>query len=265
MCNFKSGLIFKNRVVLAPENNESHSDLLNSLNIEDSRENAMRMFIRAELTPKDSNKAESVDKWIFKVDQDITPDWYDKDPERYETEFRDAVKEYMKEYAKNNNLVEIANRFWTPIKRDGNRIYYLLDGSLMDSDFGKNNNYANSYIREKLNNSNLASELKEKFGDKLVPITTNLLSLDGLDDYGKVDGDILAIPTIDLYRECRKKISKFDRWWWLATPNSTPSGCSSVSVQCVGSGGYVSFSWCDGCKAVRPFFIVEVDDKNETK
>ena len=36
MCNFKSGIILKNRVVLAPEGNESHSDLLESLGIEDT-------------------------------------------------------------------------------------------------------------------------------------------------------------------------------------------------------------------------------------
>lgn len=257
MCNFKSGLIFKNRVVLAPEDNESHSDLLNSLNIKDSRENAMRMFIRAELTPKDLNKAESVDKWIFKVDQDIVPDWYDKDPKRYEDEFRDAVKEYMKEYAERHNLVKIANMFWSPIKRDEDRIYYLLDGYLMKSEFGRNNNYTNSYVREKLNNSDLAKELKKELGDNLIPITTDLLSLDGLDDYGKVEGDILAIPTIDLYRECRKEISNINTWWWLATPNSTPSGCGSDDVQCVDSGGGVFYFWCDDCGAVRPFLILK--------
>ena len=36
MCKFKSGIIFKNRVVLTPEGNESHSDLLDSLGIEDN-------------------------------------------------------------------------------------------------------------------------------------------------------------------------------------------------------------------------------------
>ena len=257
MCNFKSGLIFKNRVVLAPENNESHSDLLESLNIEDTRENAMRMFIRAELTPKNGNKALPVDEWKFKVDQDITPSWYDEDPKRYENEFRDAVKDYMKSYMENHNIVEFLGYHWTPIKRDGNRIYYLLDGSIMDSEFGKNNNYAISYIREKLNNSDLAKKLKEEFGDKLVPITTDLLSLDGLDDYGKVEGDILAIPTIDLYRECRKNIPKLNRWWWLATPDSTPSGYGSGSVHYIGSSGRVGYDWFGCCGAVRPFLILE--------
>lgn len=263
MCNFKSGLIFKNRVVLATDGNESHSDLLKSLNIEDSRENAMRMFVREELVPPNNNKMTSVEEWKFRVDQDIVPDWYSEDSKKYEDEFRDKVKEYMKEYKK--NVVEIKGYFWRAIKRDGNRIYYLMEDTFINSNFGENNNYATSYIRKKLNNSNLAKELKKEFGDKLVPITTDLLSLDGLDDYGKVGGDILAIPTIDLYRECSKKISKLNKWWWLATPDSTPSGCGSVGVQCVSSIGIVSYGWCDDCVAVRPFFILEVDDKNETK
>lgn len=260
MCQFKSMIILKNKVVLAPEGNESHSSLLKSLGIEDSNMNAMTKFVRAELVPKDNNKATDISKWTFIVDQDIIPDWFEEDSKKYENECRRTVKEYISEYVKNNNIVEIDNQFWTPIKRDGNRIYYLLDGIFMKSKFGEDNNYTNSYVREKLNSSDLAKSLKEKFGNKLVPIRTNLLSLDGLDDYGEVEGDILAIPTIDLYRECRKKISKIDNWWWLATPNSTPSGYSSVSVQYVYSDGGVSYCWYDCSKAVRPFFILESED-----
>ena len=35
MCQFKSGVILKNRIVIAPGENDSHSDLLESLGIED--------------------------------------------------------------------------------------------------------------------------------------------------------------------------------------------------------------------------------------
>ena len=148
MCKFKSGIILKNKVVLAPEGNESHSDLLKSLEIEDNRENAMRRFIRAELIPENGNKATDVNEWTFRVDQDITPDWYDVDPKRYEDEFRDAVRAYMEQYEKINNVAKFAGYYWNPIKRDGNMIYYLLDGIFAESEFGKNNNYSESYIRE---------------------------------------------------------------------------------------------------------------------
>lgn len=74
MCQFKSGIVLKNKVVLAPEGNESHSDLLESLGIEDNHLNASKTFVRAELIPKDNNKAVDVKEWKYRVDQDIVPD-----------------------------------------------------------------------------------------------------------------------------------------------------------------------------------------------
>jgi len=259
MCQFKSGIILKNRVVLAPEKNESHSDLLENLGIEDNHINATKTFVRVELIPKDSNKYSDISEWKYRVDQDIVPDWYEEDPDRYEQEFRDAVKEYMKEYMEKRDITTFCGYGWTAIKEDGKCTYYLMDGFLEKSEFGKTNNYADSYIRKNLNKSDLSKELKKKFGDRLVLIETDLLSLDGLDDYGKVDGDILAIPTIDLYRECRRKISNLDTWWWLATPNSTPSGYGSGDVQYVDYGGSVGYDWYDDSGAVRPFFILKAE------
>ena len=252
MCQFKSGIILKNRIVLAPEGNESHSDLLESMGIEDNYMNATKKFVRAELMPPNGNKAIDISLWKYNVDQNIVPDWYEEDPERYEQEFRDEVAEYLK-----GRFTVICGYAWTPIKTDEKSTYYLMDGYLKKSKFGRNNNYAESYIRSDLNNSELAAQLKKEFGDRLVPITTDLLSLDGLDDYGVVDGDILAIPIIDLYRGCRRNIPKLDTPWWLATPDSTPSGYGSGYVQCVRSVGDVICNSCDCGKAVRPFFILK--------
>lgn len=257
MCQFKSGIILKSKVILTPEGNESHSDLLESLGIEDSHMNATKTFVRAELIPKDGNKYSDICEWKYRVDQDIVPDWYEEDPGRYEQEFRDAVRTYMKEYMEKRNIVSICGYGWEAIKEDEKGTYYLMDGFFEKSEFGKTNNYADSYIRKSLSESDLAKELKEKFGDQLVPIETDLLSLDGLDDYGRIDGDILAILTINLYRECRKKISKLNDWFWLSTPDSTPSGCGSDCVQYVRSDGDVCYYWCDYSRAVRPFFILK--------
>ena len=120
MCRFKSGIILKNRIILTPEGNESHSDLLESLNIADTRENAMRVFVRAELLPKDDNKASDISEWRFNVDQDITPDWFDKDPGRYEEEFRNEVKDFLKKFA------VIEGYLWDEVK-DGNLTYYFMN------------------------------------------------------------------------------------------------------------------------------------------
>ena len=47
MCRFKSGLIFKDRVVLAPMYNESHSRMLERMEIEDSDFNARKVYMLA--------------------------------------------------------------------------------------------------------------------------------------------------------------------------------------------------------------------------
>lgn len=253
MCNFKSGIILKNRVVLAPEENESHSSLLESLNIEDNHMNASKIFVRAELIPKDGNKATEVSTWKYKVDQDIVPDWYEVDPERYEQEFRKAVTEYMKD-----KITVICGRAWTAIKTDDKGTYYMLDGLLKNMSFGNNNNYSESDIREELNNSKLLQELKNEFGDRLVPIKTDLTSMDGFKDYGSVEGDLLAIPTFDLYRECGEKIPLANNWYWLATPNQTPSRKDSHYVQYVNTCGSVDYNDCSWLvSGVRPFFILQ--------
>lgn len=103
MCQFKSGVILKNKVILTPEGNESHSDLLESLGIADTHMNASKTFVRAELIPKNDDKMTDVKDWRYRVDQDIVPDWYEKDPERYEQDFRNTVEEYMNKWRNSSN------------------------------------------------------------------------------------------------------------------------------------------------------------------
>ena len=123
MCQFKSGIILRNKVVLTPEGNESHSDLLECLGIEDTHMNASKTFVRAELIPKNNDKMTNVKDWRYRVDQDIVPDWYEKDPERYEQNFRNAVEEYMNEWRKQFKF--ICGHYWTSVQ-DGNRTYYFM-------------------------------------------------------------------------------------------------------------------------------------------
>lgn len=183
----------------------------------------------------------------------MTPEWFDEDRGRYEQEFRDAVREYMKD-----KFEVIAGYAWNPVK-DGELTYYFMDGIYKKVyEFGKTNNYATSTIRKELMKSSLANRLQEQFGDKLVPIELDLTSLDGLDDYGVVKGDLLAIPNIDLYRRFRKRISKLCVCYYaLATPNSTPSGFGADFVQYINSFGCVDYNWRSEVFGVRPFFILK--------
>lgn len=253
MCNFKSGIILKNKVVLAPEGNESHSNLLESLNIEDNHMNASKVFVRAELTPPDGNKAKPVGEWNYRVDQDIVPDWYETDPGRYENEMREAVTEYMKDKLQNI----ICGYDWTAIQ-DGDYTYYFMNGSLFTSAFGKTNDYKSSDVREKLLDSALLADLKKEFGNRLLPISLDLTSMDGFKDYGRVEGDFLAIPNIELLMKFGDRIPLINKWYWLANPNQTPTRNDSTCVQFVGSSGDVDYNDCGwDDRAVRPFFILQ--------
>ena len=130
----------------------------------------------------------------------------------------------------------------------------LKDNMKFNSD---NNNWKTSDIKEKLNDDYL-KELEEVFGkDRIVEHTVNLLSLDGLDDYG-ISTDKVSLLTIDQYRKYRKILGgNLDDWWWLITPDSTPSGYGARCVQYVDSDGDVDCNHCSYYGGVRPFFILQ--------
>ena len=118
------------------------------------------------------------------------------------------------------------------------------------------NNYANSNIRKKLNKE-FAQKLIDEVGKRgLCDIELNLVSLDGLDEYGTVT-DKVGLLTVDMYRKYNRIIERYpvNNWWWLATPWSTPHRGYSSGVCVVGSGGTVYSDLCDSYFGVRPFCI----------
>ena len=100
MCQFKSGIILKNKIVVAPGKDDSHSNLLESLGIQDDYIGASKTFVRAELVPKNNewwiSPEEHPEKWTFVVDQDIVPEWFCR--EESEKEFWAAVCTWWKSH-----------------------------------------------------------------------------------------------------------------------------------------------------------------------
>ena len=94
MCKLKSGIILKDRVYVGET--DSHTELLKELGIEDTFENASKIFVRAELIPTDNDVFSNIDSWEYSVDQDILPDWYMKDFDR------ERMVEAVKEWANNH-------------------------------------------------------------------------------------------------------------------------------------------------------------------
>ena len=254
MCRFKSGIQLKNKNVLAPIENESHSDLLKSMKIEDNIHNASRKFVRAELIPPNENIAVNIEEWEYKVDQDIVPEWFEIDKEKYEKSFREDVKCWLK---RNLNIEYVGGKSWTYVE-DGEYTYHFMYGSLFNSEFGKNNNYADSGVRERLLKNDLLNNIKEKYGDNLVPIELDLISLNGSKEYKILKGDKIAIPTVDILRKYKEHIPLMNKWYWTSTANGTNITGDDSGVQIVYSSGDVNYYYCGwfGC-SVRPFFITK--------
>lgn len=155
------------------------------------------------------------------------------------------------------SLIDIT---WSKFAEDieGNA-YMLADENIYNMKFGENNDWRESPIKKKLNEELYQKIVAELGTDALVAIQTDLFSHDGLRDYGKCE-DMVSLLTYDLYRSNRENIKSFDEWWWICTPDSTPSGDNSSCVQYVDSSGYVDYDHCDwGGRGVRPFFILKSD------
>jgi len=90
MCQFKSAIVLKNRVFVP--DHDHHSDMLEDLGIDDDYVHASKVFVRVELSPTDGDKTSDVYGWKLKVDQDITPDWWDEKVDAQRV--KDAIKEW---------------------------------------------------------------------------------------------------------------------------------------------------------------------------
>ena len=92
MCKLKSAIILKDRIFMPDY--DSHSKMLEELGITDDYINASKVFVRAELSPKNGDVFSDIDSWEFSVDQDITPEWFDE--KDCAERMRKAVKEWAK-------------------------------------------------------------------------------------------------------------------------------------------------------------------------
>ena len=134
MCKFKSGIILKNMIVIAEGSNDSHSDLLESLGIDDTYENAVRKFVRVELVPPNNEWWTNPDSWNINIDQDVKPDWFNEDPERYIAEFKEKVKEWWTNHVLIDKAIdELSNGYYRlkrcEVKRLLNDVQVMCDSS----------------------------------------------------------------------------------------------------------------------------------------
>ena len=91
--------------------------------------------------------------------------------------------------------------------------------------------------------------------ENILPLSRDLTSLDGLDDYGTCE-DKVSLLTAAEYAKYHKILglnSNYPDWWWTITPASAPSNGYERGVCCVGSDGILNWDGCGYCDGVRPF------------
>lgn len=127
-----------------------------------------------------------------------------------------------------------------------------------DMEFGDNSDWKVSPIRKKLNHEyfkKIAAIIGEK---NIFSMDRDLISLDGLDDYGTCT-DKVSLLTAAEYAKYHRVLglkSQYPDWWWLITPASTPSNDYARYVCVVNSSGILHWFGCDGSSGARPFCIL---------
>lgn len=109
---------------------------------------------------------------------------------------------------------------------------------LFESEFGKDNDFANSKVFDRLVDEVLTKLEKEIGAENIVEFETDLTTLDGLKPYPEFRSKI-SLPTFDFYR---KYVNIFDnykvnRWWWLSTPESAKPHYDPIWIVCVSPSG----------------------------
>ena len=135
----------------------------------------------------------------------------------------------------------------------------LLMKDLFEDDvkFGDTADFKTSNVKKLLDK--FALELEKEVGeDNVIEHTVDLTSDDGLKDYGNTTAKV-SLLTCDLYRKFVYVIDKFklDKWWWLATPFSTPTHNYSTLVKGVSPlGNFNYYFYSIYYRGVRPFCIL---------
>ena len=138
--------------------------------------------------------------------------------------------------------------------------YLVIGDSIGKRQFGKNNNWKESDLREYLNTEFL-ERLQKELDVQLPEFERNLLSLDGQTEYGTCM-DKVSIISFDEYRKYRSKLPNTGEWWWTLTPDSTTCNDDEWWVTVVSPFGRihyrirdVSYGSCPLC--IFPFSIFE--------
>jgi hypothetical protein len=138
MCNFFSAVITKDGFFYHLDM-DSHEDIIEHYKLKDAHVvggvTREANLVRLELTPQDGDICNhNISNWNLRVDQDIIPDWFDK--EKAEKLIKDAVQIVFKErFAIDTQIAEIKEGIWRVVKNSkidvlkGNAVIRVMRGS----------------------------------------------------------------------------------------------------------------------------------------
>jgi hypothetical protein len=214
MCQLKSVIILKDRVFVPDY--DSHTNMLEELKIKDTGENAEKLFVRAELIPKDDDMFSPIEEWRFKVDQDIIPEWFVEEHEK--SRVVSAVTEWAKEHIHIgiSNLGVYAGTHYLKNCREakayGNSTVEVCDNSTVEG-------YGNSTV-EACGNSTV-----EAYGNN----TVKACDISTVKAYGNSTVKAYSNSTIEAYSN--STIEAYDNSTVKAHNNSTIEACDISTVK----------------------------------
>lgn len=159
---------------------------------------------------------------------------------------------------KEGDTFKVGNVEFIKFGQDGDKVTAVTKDIVFRSEYGENNNFAESKILKKLEKEFVPKVAEEVGMDNICDITTDLTTLDGLKPYDNLISKI-SLPTFDFYRENVHIFDKhkLDTWWWLATPESAMPHYNPVWVACVSPYGSIISSNFSSDFGVRPILCFE--------
>lgn len=156
---------------------------------------------------------------------------------------------------KDGDLFTIAGIEFIKFFDNDGKTFAVAKDSLFNSEFGDNNNFATSIIKKRLEEEILPKLEAEIGAENILEHEVDFFSLDGSNKWGKVNCKI-SLPTFDFYRNNRKTFEKYklDKWYWLATPDSTSEFYHNDDwIVCVSPNGLIDYYYYNYNYGVRPF------------
>ena len=92
MC-YPASLIVTKQGVKWSRKTDSHEDIIREFGLKDEVANKITL-VRVEITPPNGDMRTPIEQWVYKVDQGLLPDWYEKNPEKWEAEARAALADW---------------------------------------------------------------------------------------------------------------------------------------------------------------------------